>query len=142
MCASGAGMPQGGPQVRASRVPTPDEDKEVAHSAFLNAYGQSHHGPNIKGMQEFAGAVSATDNSAGMAGWLWAWLCRLGLQLPPTVFPPSLTCPPPIHPHPTICLPLACPPCSCWRGSASPLGSTATPWATSSQSLTGTRTAA
>lgn len=44
-------------QVRASRVPTPDEDKEVMHAAFLSAYGQSGHGPRIKGMQEFAGAV-------------------------------------------------------------------------------------
>lgn len=50
--------PQGGPQARASAVPTPDEDKEVMHQAFLSAYGQSHHGPHISGMQEFAGAVS------------------------------------------------------------------------------------
>ena len=48
------------PQVRASRVPGPEEDREVAHSAFMNAYGKSHHGPHISGMQEFAGAVSAS----------------------------------------------------------------------------------
>lgn len=50
--------PQGNPQVRASAVPGPEEDREVAHAAFMSAYGQSHHGPRIKGMQEFAGAVS------------------------------------------------------------------------------------
>lgn len=50
--------PQGNPQVRASAVPGPEEDREVAHAAFMSAYGQSHHGPHIKGMQEFAGAVS------------------------------------------------------------------------------------
>ncbi|PSC76285.1 UPF0396 -like [Micractinium conductrix] len=44
---------------RASAVPTPDEDKEVMHSAFMHAYEQSHHGPRIKGMQEFAGALLA-----------------------------------------------------------------------------------
>jgi hypothetical protein len=55
--------------VRASRVPTPDEDKEVAHSAFLNAYGQSHHGPHIQGMQEFAGAVSMRQRCRSSCGW-------------------------------------------------------------------------
>ncbi len=50
--------------MRASRVPSPDEDREVMHAAFMNAYGQSHHGPRIKGMQEFAGAVSAPHRSA------------------------------------------------------------------------------
>lgn len=51
--------PQGNPQVRASAVPGPEEDREVAHAAFMSAYGQSHHGPHIKGMQEFAGALLA-----------------------------------------------------------------------------------
>ncbi|KAL4435913.1 hypothetical protein ABPG77_000675 [Micractinium sp. CCAP 211/92] len=60
MAAAGGGAPFGGqPQVRASRVPSPDEDREVMHAAFMNAYGQSHHGPRIKGMQEFAGALLA-----------------------------------------------------------------------------------
>ena len=58
--------PQGNPQVRASAVPGPEEDREVAHAAFMSAYGQSHHGPRIKGMQEFAGAVSR--GCAGRAG--------------------------------------------------------------------------
>jgi hypothetical protein len=52
------GGPQFPAQVRASRVPGPEEDKEVAHAAFLNAYGKSHHSPRVQGMQEFAGAVS------------------------------------------------------------------------------------
>ena len=81
VCASGAGTPQGGAQVRASRVPTPDEDKEVAHSAFLNAYGQSHNNPNIQGMQEFAGAVSAGCRHG--ARWQWLAECRGTLRLPP-----------------------------------------------------------
>ncbi|KAL4458808.1 hypothetical protein ABPG75_013673 [Micractinium tetrahymenae] len=60
VAATCGGAPFGGqPQVRASRVPTPDEDREVMHTAFMNAYGQSHHGPRIKGMQEFAGALLA-----------------------------------------------------------------------------------
>lgn len=58
MCAAMSGGPIPTAQVRASRVPGPDEDKEVAHAAFLNAYGNTHQGPRIKGMQEFAGAVS------------------------------------------------------------------------------------
>ena len=58
---------QGAPKAMASAVPGPDEDREVMHAAFMSAYGQSHHGPRIKGMQEFAGAVSGT---AGMRqGW-------------------------------------------------------------------------
>lgn len=70
--AYGAPGSGGQPQVRASRVPTPDEDKEVMHEAFMNAYGQSHHGPRIKGMQEFAGAVSA----CGAGGCLSRQLAR------------------------------------------------------------------
>lgn len=66
--------PQGNPQVRASAVPGPEEDREVAHAAFMSAYGQSHHGPHIKGMQEFAGAVSCGCRAGpGRAGKRGQW---------------------------------------------------------------------
>lgn len=56
---SGAG-PQGArPAVKASRIPTPEEDREVAHSAFMHAFQNAQpESCRIPGMQEFAGAVS------------------------------------------------------------------------------------
>ena len=61
-------------------MPTPDEDKEVAHAAFLHAVEQSHHLPHIKGMQEFAGGVSQAFRSAHSP----AASCReSAAQLPP-----------------------------------------------------------
>lgn len=63
----GGAPPQGvrpqcyeGPALRASRIPTPEEDREVAHSAFLHAFQSAQPEKlRIHGMQEFAGAVSA-----------------------------------------------------------------------------------
>ena len=67
-----AGMPagpQGNPQARASAVPGPEEDREVAHAAFMSAYGQPHHGPRNTGTQEFAGAVSAAAPGGRRKPW-------------------------------------------------------------------------
>ena len=86
--------------VKASRVSDADEDKEVAHSAFLNAYGTAHHGPRISGMQEFAGAVSdATGRDATPCR-------RLPIHCPthPLAHAPRLASPP----HP--CRPYLAPP--------------------------------
>jgi hypothetical protein len=47
------------PVVKASRIPTPDEDREVAHSAYMHAFQNAQPEKlRIHGMQEFAGAVS------------------------------------------------------------------------------------
>lgn len=45
---------------KASKIPTPDEDRDVAHSAFMHAFenAKPEH-LHIPGMQEFAGAVSS-----------------------------------------------------------------------------------
>ena len=57
--------------VRASRVSGPEEDREVAHFAFMHAFQASApEAARIPGMQEFAGAVS------GQTGQRAA--CRLG----------------------------------------------------------------
>lgn len=77
-------------QVRASRVPSPDEDREVMHAAFMNAYGQSHHGPRIKGMQEFAGAVSAPHRgTAPVSGVGGALASKLLCCVDPGALPPE-----------------------------------------------------
>ena len=45
---------------RASAIPTPDEDKEVAHNAFMSAFQESQpERVRVPGMQEFASAVLA-----------------------------------------------------------------------------------
>jgi hypothetical protein len=46
--------------VRASPIPTPDEDREVAHTAFLDAFTAAQpECVRIRGMQEFASAILA-----------------------------------------------------------------------------------
>ena len=43
-----------------SAIPTPDEDKEVAHSAFLHAFQEAKpEKARVPGMQEFASAILA-----------------------------------------------------------------------------------
>jgi hypothetical protein len=52
-----------GPYAQAfsgSAIPTPDEDKEVAHSAFLHAFQEAKpEKARVPGMQEFASAILA-----------------------------------------------------------------------------------
>eukprot|EP00887_Chlorella_sp_A99_P006502 scaffold3.g6502.t1 len=51
---------QGSFPVRASRVSSPEEDKEVAHAAYMHAFQESAPAQaRIPGMQEFAGALLA-----------------------------------------------------------------------------------
>lgn len=46
------------PLLRASKVPTPDEDREVAHSAFLHAFQEAQpEKVRLPGMQEFASGL-------------------------------------------------------------------------------------
>lgn len=48
------------PSVRASAIPTPDEDQEVMHSSFMKAFEAAKpQSLRIHGMQEFAGAILA-----------------------------------------------------------------------------------
>ena len=73
---NGPAVPQGPhcltPVVRASRIPTPDEDKEVAHSAFLSAFQSAQpEVVRIHGMQEFASAVSPPLRCWDRAEQLW-----------------------------------------------------------------------
>ena len=45
---------------KGSAIPTPDEDREVAHSAFLHAFQEAKpEKARIVGMQEFASAILA-----------------------------------------------------------------------------------
>ena len=111
-CALVCSASHGGPgQVRASRVPGPDEDREVAHSAYMHAFQESAPAvARIPGMQEFAGAVSGWVGRPSAAALPRSWQrCRLaaGPNLKPT------------HPPPTAR--------SCSRASASPRSSTAIP---------------
>jgi hypothetical protein len=48
--------------ISAARIPTPDEDREVAHGAFLHAFEISRPEEcRIPGMQEFASAILARE---------------------------------------------------------------------------------
>jgi hypothetical protein len=48
------------PLPKASAIPTPDEDKEVMHAAFLHAFQEAQpERARIPGMQEFASAILA-----------------------------------------------------------------------------------
>lgn len=134
MAAGPQGGPQGGPPLpqaplppqqaaaHASAVSGPDEDKEVMHNAFLAAYGTSHHGPRIHGMQEFAGAVRpravrrAARPAARSAHARQPRAARRASPAAAALVPAR----------------------SCWRASASPLASTPTRWATSLTSSTAT----
>lgn len=56
-CTSESPFPQAH---KASAIPTPDEDKEVAHSAFLHAFQEAQpEKARVPGMQEFASAILA-----------------------------------------------------------------------------------
>ena len=45
---------------KASAIPTPDEDREVAHEAYLHAFQEAQpQKARIPGMQEFASAILA-----------------------------------------------------------------------------------
>lgn len=47
-------------KLKASAIPTPDEDREVAHTAYLDAFTAAQpESVRIRGMQEFASAILA-----------------------------------------------------------------------------------
>lgn len=152
----GGAPPQGvrpqcyeGPALRASRIPTPEEDREVAHSAFLHAFQSAQPEKlRIHGMQEFAGAVSAGAGQGRAALGARALPIAADLALPPAdgcqlqavvpsapSAPPllpwagcrgALPCAPSRSPSQYSSLPVPALARSCWRAAASPRSSTST----------------
>lgn len=59
-------VPEGNPghkEYEGSAIPTPEEDKEVAHEAFMHAFEASRpESCRVKGLQEFASAIWARKN--------------------------------------------------------------------------------